>query len=129
MVIYRIVCVTSSVFTTPSDDRATLVSRDYVQSWQILLNMDNTCYSLVAPSLWNLLAESIWSAETFATFKNFFLMTYVNCMYSTIHIPSTCSFVDDITNSCLLFFVDYSVMVSLCCRIFAESVPGETWIL
>ena len=30
-----------------------------------------------------------------------------------IHMPSTCSFVNDITNSCLLFFVDHSVMVSL----------------
>ena len=45
MVIYRIICVTSSVSTTPSDvasDRATIVSRDYAQSRQILLNMD-TC--------------------------------------------------------------------------------------
>ena len=30
-----------------------------------------------------------------------------------IHIPSTCSLVNDTTNSCLLFFVDHSVMVSL----------------
>ena len=44
MVIYQIICVTSSVFTTPSDvasDQETLVSRDYnVQSRQILLNMN-----------------------------------------------------------------------------------------
>ena len=41
--IYRSICVTWSVFTTPSDvasDRATLVSRDYVLLKQILLNMD-----------------------------------------------------------------------------------------
>ena len=30
-----------------------------------------------------------------------------------IHAPSTCSVVDDITNSCLLFFVDHSVMFPL----------------
>ena len=30
-----------------------------------------------------------------------------------IHMPFTCSFVNDITNSCLLFFMDLSVMVSL----------------
>ena len=30
-----------------------------------------------------------------------------------IHILSTCSFVNDITNFCVLFFVDHSVMVSL----------------
>ena len=29
------------------------------------------------------------------------------------YMPFTCSFVNDTTNSCLLFFVDYSVMVSL----------------
>ena len=28
-------------------------------------------------------------------------------------MPFTCSFVNDITNSCLLFFMDLSVMVSL----------------
>ena len=48
MVIYQIihVWVTSSVFTTPRDvasDRTTLVSRDYAQSRQILLNMDTCC--------------------------------------------------------------------------------------
>ena len=30
-----------------------------------------------------------------------------------IHMSFTCSFVNDITNSCLLFFMDLSVMVSL----------------
>ena len=72
------------------------------------------CYSLAAPALWNPLPEDIRSAETFVTFKKslktFFLKnTYVNC----IDTPFTCSFVNDITNSCLLFFMDLSVMVSL----------------
>ena len=72
------------------------------------------CYSLAAPSLWNPLPEDIRSAETFVTFKkslkhSFLKYTYVNC----IHMPFTGSFVNDITNSCLLFFMDLSVMVSL----------------
>ena len=72
------------------------------------------CSSLAAPALWNPLPENIRSAETFVTFKKslktlFKKKTYVNC----IHMPFKCSFVNDITNSCLLFFVDHSVMVSL----------------
>ena len=72
------------------------------------------CYSLAAPALWNPLPEDIRSAGTFVTFKKslktfLFKNTYVNC----IHMPFTCSFVNDITNSCLLFFMDLSVMVSL----------------
>ena len=72
MEIYRIICVTSSVFTTPSElapDRKTLSSRDYAQSRQILFKYGYMCYSLVAPAQWNLLPENIWSAETFATLK------------------------------------------------------------
>ena len=71
------------------------------------------CYSLATPVLWNPLPEDIRSAETFVTFKKSLKHlkknTYVNC----IHMPFTCSFVNDISNSCLLFFMDLSVMVSL----------------
>ena len=72
------------------------------------------CYSLAAPALWNPLPEDVRLAETFVTFKKslktfLFKNTYVNC----IHMPFTCSFVNDITNSCSLFFMDLSVMVSL----------------
>ena len=71
------------------------------------------CYSLAAPALWNKLPEDIRSAETFVTFKkslkHFKKNTYVNC----IHMPFTCSLVNDITNSCLMLFMNHSVMVSL----------------
>ena len=61
--------------------------------------------------------RNIGSAETFATFKKSLktfkkkkiLMLIILC----IHISSTCSFVNVIIDSCLMFFDDHSVMVSL----------------
>ena len=72
------------------------------------------CYILAAPALWNPLPEDIRSAETFVTFKkslkHSFLKKYLCLLYSYAFYSS---FVNDITNFCLLFFVDHSVMVSL----------------
>ena len=71
MVIY-IICVTSSVSTTPSDvasDRETLVSRDYACTVKAnSAKYGYICYSLAA-ALWNPLPEDIRSAETFVNFK------------------------------------------------------------
>ena len=45
--------------------------------------------------------------KSLKTFKKILMLIVYN------HMLFTCSFVNDITNSCLLFFMDLSVMVSL----------------
>ena len=71
------------------------------------------CYSLAAPSLWNPLPENIRSAETFVSFKKSsktLSLKKTLMLIICIYISSTCSFVNVIINSCLLFFVDHIVL-------------------
>ena len=106
--------------TTPShvaSDRATLVSTDYVQSRQSMLNMDICICARVLPHL----LHGTLHQRAFSQLRHLLLLkSHYRHIFKKIfmlivdmyHIPSTSSLLNDITNTCLLFFVDHSVMVS-----------------